>query len=129
MSERESELTCGQELAASAEVPEAIAALMAHVVLNLRVHADWVGTSSPEACAENEALRAVAEAYEALATAARRAADTMRSFSTLAPVPHDPARFEREPFLAWMRSKVELQRNLARLLLEHAAENERILGK
>ena len=47
-SPEDGERTCGQELAADAEVPAALAVLMRHVAENMDRHATWVGTD-PEA--------------------------------------------------------------------------------
>ena len=121
------EAGCGRELAASAEVPEAIARLFAHVTLNLRSHAAWVGTGTPAARAEHDALHGVAEDYQALASAAEKAAEHMRTLHALEPAPHDPAAFDREAFARWMRTKVTLQRALAELLIAHASRSEAAL--
>jgi hypothetical protein len=123
------ELTCGQELAASAEVPEAIGALMRHVSSNLEAHARWVGVATPPARHEHDAMLGVAEAYRAIATAAEDAAAVMRSFHNLEPAPHDEAGFDRAGFVSWMRAKIELQKSLASLLMDHAALSEKALDR
>lgn len=92
--------TCGQELAESSVVPSAIAALMGHVSKNLDAHAAWIGSDSPEAKREHDALLAVGNAYRSIAAAAIHAADLMRSLNTLAPVPHDMTTWDRESFVA-----------------------------
>jgi hypothetical protein len=119
--------TCGEELAQSAEVPESLARLFTHVATNMDAHATWVGTDTVEARREHDAMRASAAAYRALADAAARAAELMRTFANLAPAPHDPARLDRRALLAWMAAKVEMQRELARLLLDHAAQSAAML--
>ena len=119
-----SEETCGQELAASAVVPEKIAELMSHVAVNLRAHGAWVGDRTEAAKAEQEAMRSVAEHYERIARAAADAAAKMRSLNDLAPAPHDPATFELPEFRRWMREKIRMQRELAELITEHAAASE-----
>lgn len=116
----EPETTCGAELAASAEVPEAWSRLMSHVALNLEAHADWVGAGTDDARREHAALRAVAAAYRDMAASATRAADMMRALRDLSPAPHEPSRFDRAAFAAWLRTKVGLQRTLARMLDRHA---------
>jgi hypothetical protein len=121
------ESTCGQELAASAEVPDAWRALMSHVALNLDAHAAWVGDATDAARHERDAMRAVAAAYRDMAASAERAAALMRSLSSLAAAPHEPSRFDRPAFAAWMRTKVVLQRALADMLERHAAASERAL--
>jgi hypothetical protein len=127
MSDSESEGTCGQELAASAEVPDAWQALMSHVALNLEAHAAWVGEGTDAARREHDAMRAVAAAYRDMAASAERAAALMRSLSTLPAAPHDPARFDRPAFADWMRTKIGLQRAFARLLERHATMSEQAL--
>lgn len=124
----DTEGTCGQELAASAEVPDAWRALMTHVALNLDAHAAWVGDATDAARQERDAMRAVAAAYRDLATSAERAATLMRALSGLAAAPHEPARFDRPAFEAWMRTKIALQRAFAQMLERHAAMSERALG-
>jgi hypothetical protein len=119
--------SCGEELAASALVPERLAALMLHVSLNLDAHADWVGRSSEAARLESAALRELATDYRAIAEAAERAVQRMRDAASLAPAPHDPSRWDRAAFVAWMQRKIELQRALAELLLEHVGASERAL--
>ena len=127
MNERE-EPTCGEEVAASAEVPDAWRDLMRHVAINLEAHATWVGTGSPAAREEHEGLRRVAAAYLEMAEAADRAGRIMRGMRAVPAAPHDPARRDGEAFVVWMRKKVELQRALAAMLERHAAESERALG-
>ena len=124
-----SESTCGEELAASAVVPEKIGELMRHVAVNLRAHADWVGDRTDAARAEREAMTSVAEHYERLARAAADAAAKMRSLDDLAPAPHDPATFDVPAFRSWMRDKIRLQRALAELISEHAAASENALER
>lgn len=120
-------MSCGAELAASAEVPVALAALMSHVAINLNAHAVWVGTGSATAQREHDAMSRVAGEYRAIASAANRAAEVMRSFGGLEPVAHDPSRFDRAAFVEWMRQKVRLQRELADLLIAHAVQSEKAL--
>lgn len=120
-------LTCGEEIAASAEVPEAWRDLMRHVAMNLEAHASWVGTASPAARAEHEGMLRVAAAYRDMADAAERAADLMRSLRVLPAAPHDRAAFDGAAFTDWMRAKIDRQRALAGLLERHAAVSERAL--
>jgi len=121
--------SCGAELAESAIVPERLGALLLHVSHNLVAHADWIGTACEEARREGEALRTVAADYRAIAEAAGRAVQHMRDAAGLAPAPHDPSRWDRAAFVTWMQRKIELQRDLAQLLLEHAQASERALGE
>lgn len=119
--------TCGEEIAASAEVPEAWRELMRHVAINLDAHASWVGTASPAARAEHDGVRRVAAAYRDMADAADRAAALMRSMWALPSAPHDPAAFDGAAFADWMRDKIARQRALAALLERHAAGSARAL--
>ena len=119
--------SCGAELAQSAIVPERLAALLLHVSLNLVAHADWVGTASEAARLEHAALLQVAADYRAIAEAAGRAVQHMRDAAGLAPAQHEPSRWDRPSFVSWMQRKIELQRALAELLLEHAQASERAL--
>jgi hypothetical protein len=123
----DNEETCGAELSRDAEVPQKLAMLMAHVAQNLRAHAAWVGTKTPEAKGEHDALQQVAAGYEAISEAAGRTATTMRAMRLLPVATHDPSAFDRASFASWMREKVAMQRELARLLLDHAASSERVL--
>jgi hypothetical protein len=123
------ELTCGQELAASAEVPEQWQALMSHVATNMEWHATWVGTTSSRARSEHEALLRVARAYRAMAAAAGRAATAMKSMRDLPVAAHDPARLDRGAQARWMRAKIRMQRSFAALLLRHADESEKALAE
>jgi hypothetical protein len=120
--------SCGAELSEDAVVPEQLAALMSHVANNMDAHARWVGSSSEAARSEREALTRLATHYRRIAASAAQAARSMRGMHELDAAPHDPARFDRQAFERWMRTKVALQRNLARLLLEHAATSERALA-
>lgn len=117
--------SCGAELAQSAVVPELIGALMLHVTQNLEAHAQWVGASSEAARLEHAALREVAADYRAIAEAATRAVQHMRAAAGLASPPHDPATWDRAAFVSWMQRKIELQRALAEMLLDHASRSER----
>lgn len=119
--EQQHEPTCGEEIAASAEVPEAWRDLMNHVAINLEAHAAWVGTGSGPAREEHDALERVAAAYREMAAAAARASALMRTMRSLPRAPHEPARHDRASFAAWMRTKIECQRALAALLERHAA--------
>jgi hypothetical protein len=121
------ELACGEELAASAEVPEAWRDLMRHVASNLDAHAVWVGSDSPAARGEHDGLRSVAAAYREMADAADRAAALMRSLRSLPAARHEPVAFDRAAFQSWMREKIERQRALASLLARHAASSERAI--
>ena len=122
------EESCGQELARSAEVPDRLSRLFAHVAGNMDSHAEWVGTSSPEALREHDAMRAAAGAYRKIAAAASDAASFMRGSGDLPAASHDPGRLDRQALATWMRTKIAMQRDFARLLLEHAAESERALA-
>jgi len=108
-------------------VPQRLAALMLHVAQNLDAHADWVGNSSEAARLERAALLELATDYRAIAEAAERAVQHMRNAAGLAPAPHDPSRWDRAAFVAWMQRKIELQRGLAQLLLDHAQASEQAL--
>jgi hypothetical protein len=123
----EVEESCGQELAGSAEVPDQLSRLFAHVAENMDAHAEWVGTRSPEALREHGAMRAAAAAYRKIATAASEAASLMRGQRDLPAASHDPGRLDGQALAGWMRTKITMQREFARLLLEHAAQSERAL--
>jgi hypothetical protein len=123
----DAEESCGAELARDAEVPQKLGDLMAHVAQNVRAHATWVGTSSVDAKLEHDALQQVAAGYEAISQAASRTATAMIAMRLLPPAPHDPSLFDRTSFVGWMRDKIGMQRELARLLLEHAASSEKVL--
>jgi hypothetical protein len=123
------EQTCGQELAASAEVPRKWQELMNHVATNMEGHATWVGTDSGAAKAEHAALLRVAGEYRAMASAAGRAATAMKAMKDLAPAAHDPARLDRLGQARFMRAKIQMQREFARLLTRHAEESEKALAE
>jgi hypothetical protein len=116
------EMTCGQEMAADAEVPELLARLMLHVAGNMETHAKWVGAG-----VEHDALRIVAREYVAIADAASRAARSMQAMREIPGVPHDPARLDRGALALWMRAKIELQLELAQMLTAHAVASRRAL--
>lgn len=120
--------SCGEELAESALVPERLAELFQHVADNLQAHAEWVGTESQAAASEHAGMLEVAADYRAIARAATHAARTMRGLGSLPAAPHDPARWDRAAWAAWMQRKVELQRAFAQLILEHADASERALN-
>src|SRR4051794_18368128 len=101
-----SERPCGQERAADAEVPAALAVLMRHVADNMDRHATWVGTDPEAARRENEALAGVAVRYRAIAAAAEEAAGAMIAMRDLPPAAHDPARLDRAALAGWMRAKI-----------------------
>jgi len=119
--------SCGTELAEGAVVPELIAELLEHVSNNMVAHAEWVGTDTPDCAAENLALLRVAELYRSSAAAARCAADAMRSMQHLRPAPHDPSQWDSLAFSTWMTRKLELQTQLANLLLGHASQSRAVL--
>src|SRR5580692_6616925 len=96
------EMTCGQEMAADAEVPELLARLMRHVAGNMETHATWVGAG-----AEHDALRIVAREYVAIADAAARAARAMQAMRDIPGAPHDPTRLDRAALARWMGEKIE----------------------
>jgi hypothetical protein len=127
--------TCGQELAAGAEVPKRWSDLMRHVAQNIEAHARWVYESnaagaslSDAATGEHDGLLRVAREYRAMADAADRAADAMRAMCDVPVAPHDPARQDRAALAGWMASKIVIQRELATLLNSHADASERMLA-
>jgi hypothetical protein len=121
--------SCGKELAEGAVIPEQVAVLFAHVAFNLREHAKWVGVASSEAAREHAALIAVADGYEAISAEAQRVCNFMRTLASLPAAPHDPEQQDRRAVAAWMQTKLAVQRNLAKLLNEHADQSERALGR
>ena len=125
----EEEPTCGQELAADAAVPEALAALMGHVAENMDAHARWVGRATPDAAREHDALAQIASAYRAISDSAAGAAAWMRALGDLPAVAHDPARLDRVALASWMRRKIAMQRAFAALILEHAEMSEAALAQ
>jgi hypothetical protein len=122
------EPTCGQELAADAEVPAALGALFRHVADNMDAHARWVGDATAPARRERDALADVAERYRAISSAAEGAAAAMAAMRELPAAPHDPARLDRAALAAWMRAKIEKQRAFAALILRHAADSDAALA-
>lgn len=123
------EQTCGEELAASAEVPQKWSALMEHVAGNMEWHAGWVGTGSPAAKREHDALIRIATEYRAIAAAGARAATAMTDMKGLEPVPHDRTKLDRAAQAQWMRAKIKMQREFSTLLLQHAEESEKALAE
>ncbi|MGC4091881.1 MAG: hypothetical protein QM756_29165, partial [Polyangiaceae bacterium] len=120
------ESTCGEELARDAEVPELLSQLWEHVAQNMEVHARWVGTDSDAARQEHDCLRLIASEYRSVALAAERAAVVMRSMHGLPAAPHDPSRLDRVAQMRWMRRKIDLQVEFAKLLLAHAEESQAV---
>jgi hypothetical protein len=118
----EEEVTCGQEMATDAEVPEALARLMRHVAGNMETHARWVGAG-----AEHDALLIVAREYVAIADAAARAARAMQAMRDIPGAPHDPTQLDRGALARWMGEKIEMQLELAQLLTAHAEASTRAL--
>lgn len=72
-------------------------------------------------------MRAAVAAYRKIAAAASDAASFMRGQGDLPAASHDPGRLDRQALATWMRTKITMQRDVARLLLEHAAQSERAL--
>jgi ribosomal protein S18 acetylase RimI-like enzyme len=120
------EVTCGQEMAADAEVPEKLARLMSHVSSNMEVHAKWVG-AGPSGAPERDSLMVVAREYQAIADAAIRAAAAMKAMKDIPAAPHDPSRLDRGQQALWMRAKIEMQTQFAHLLVEHAEASKKAL--
>jgi hypothetical protein len=108
------------ELVRDAEVPELLGELWEHLASDMVVHAKWVGTATPEAASEHDALMHVAREYRSIAAAAERAAAIMRSMHGLPTAPHDLSRLDRPGQARFIRRKIELQLQLADLLVSHA---------
>lgn len=123
------EQTCGQELAASAEVPRTWGELMEHVAGNMEWHARWVGTGTPAARREHDAMLRVVAAYRAMARAAAQADAAMTAMKDLPPAPHDRAKIDRTAQARYMRTKIDMQRAFSALLLRHAEESEQALAE
>jgi len=123
------EVTCGEEMAASAEVPRRWMELMNHVATNMEWHAKWVGVGSSTAQAEHDALLRVAKEYRAMAAAAGGAALAMAAMKNLAPAMHDPSKVDRAAQARWMRTKIHRQREFADMLLRHAEDSEKALAE
>jgi hypothetical protein len=121
------EMTCGREMAGDAEVPDKLAHLMSHVATQMHRHATWVGTATPAARREHDTLERVATEYQAIADAGTRAAVAMRAMRDVPAAPHDPARLDRAAVAKWMREKIAMQRDFAKLLERHAADSETAL--
>jgi hypothetical protein len=121
------EKTCGQELAEDAEVPELLGQLWEHVASNMLAHAKWVGTATPAAAGEHDALLHIAREYRNIAAAAERAASVMRSMDQLPPARHEPSRLDRPAQARFIRRKIELQLRLADLLVSHAESSRAAL--
>jgi hypothetical protein len=122
------EMTCGQEIAADAEVPEKLAKLIHHVASNMAAHADWVGADG-RGKQEHDSLMAVAREYEAMADAAGRAAVAMQAMKDMPAAPHDPARLDRASQIRWMRAKINMQVEFAQMLTRHAEISRRVLAE
>jgi len=122
------EMTCGQEIAADSEVPTKLARLMSHVAGNMEAHAKWVG-SSVDGKSEHDALMAVAREYEAIAAAAERAAKAMKDMRTIPAVHHEPALLDRAGQARWMRAKIEMQTEFAKILTRHAEVSKKALAQ
>jgi hypothetical protein len=127
--------TCGEELAADAEVPERWRDLARHVAHNMEAHARRVDASAPgvgpanaAAQRERDGLLRVARAYREMADAADRAAEAMRAMRDAPAAPPDPARRDPAALARWMTAKVALQRELATILLRHADASERLMN-
>ncbi len=125
----EDQQTCGQELAASADIPDDFGRLFRHVAINLRNHALAVGSGSAGASRERDALLRVASGYEEIADAAERTAQFMRTLATLPAVPHGTDGLGRDGFVDWMTTKIAIQRRLGTTLLEHAEQSAHVLAK
>jgi hypothetical protein len=120
------EPSCGQEIAADAEVPEKLGKLMAHVATNMETHANWAGLTQAGR-KERDALMAVAREYRAIADASNRAATAMLAMKDLPPTPHEPSQLDRAGQAKWMRAKIQMQLQFAQLLTQHAAASKRAL--
>jgi hypothetical protein len=114
-------------MAGDAEVPDKLARLMSDVAAQMGRHAEWVGAATPAARRERDGLERVAMEYQAIADAASRAASAMRAMRELPAAPHDPARLDRAAMAKWMRDKIAMQHDFAKLLERHAADSERAL--
>ena len=121
------ETTCGEELAEGAEVPGLLAELWEHVAGNVMTHAKWVGTGTPEAAAEHDALIHLAREYRTIAAAAERASAIMSSMHDMPAAPHDPSRLDRPAQARFIRRKIDLQLKLADLLIQHATASRSAL--
>jgi hypothetical protein len=111
-------------MAGDAEVPEKLGRLWSHVAAQMHRHAAWVGTATPPARREHDGLERVAVEYQAIADASARAAVAMRAMRDLPAAPHDPAKLDRAAMAKWMRDKIAMQRDFAKLLERHAADSE-----
>ena len=121
------EPTCGEEIAADAEVPEKLARLMNHVATNMETHATWAGHTQAGK-QERDALMTVAREYRAMADAATRAAAAMLAMKNLPSAPHDPGRLDRAGLVKWMREKIQMQLQFAQLLTQHAEVSKKALA-
>jgi hypothetical protein len=102
---------------------------MTCVAGNMERHAGWVANSSAAGRAEHDALMRVAGAYRAMAAAAGEAAAAMTAMKELAPAPHDRAKLDRAGQLRFLREKIAIQRELAAMLVAHAAESQAAIAE
>jgi hypothetical protein len=121
------ETTCGEEMAADAEVPEKLGRLMAHVAENMEAHARWAATDR-HGQREHDDLMAAAREYRSIADACGRAAVIMRSMHDLPATPHDPTRLDRAGHTRWMRAKIAMQVEFADLLRRHAELSKKVVA-
>lgn len=122
------EVSCGQEMAADSEVPALLSKLMGHVAGNMEAHARWVGAEAGGK-REHDSLVTMGHEYRAIAEAAGRAASAMRAMKDLPAAPHDPARLDRAGQARWMRAKIDMQVELARMLMRHAEASKKVLAE
>lgn len=102
---------------------------MEHVAGNMDWHARWVGTATPAARREHDAMARVAAAYHAMARAGTRAAGAMSAMKDLPAAPHDATKVDRPAQARYLRTKIAMQREFAALLLRHAEESEKALAE
>jgi hypothetical protein len=122
-----SDESCGQELSTDAEVPQLLAKLFEHVAGNMARHARAADTSARNGRRERDALVTIAADYGSIASAATRAARTMKSMAGAGPAEHDRTKLAGPDQAKWMREKIALQRALAAMLVEHARRSQAVL--
>lgn len=122
------EKSCGQQIAEDAKYPTKLAETLTAVADNFTQHAAWVGTKTPEARKEHDAMLRIARMQRELAVQAKKLADEMAAAEKLPVVAHDMSTMPASLKEA-MEKATRLQAEFGELLVQGAAAQKASMEK
>ena len=128
MSDMDEPWTCGMGLAAGAELPERMGALLEAMARNLELHMRSLDPNSAAAAQELIAYQRLTGSQRTVAGFLQALAGEMASYRDLPMAPHDEAALHTPEVLAAFHQLIDRERELAKYLQHAVAAFEAMLA-